>query len=73
MFSVTRFLDFFFFPASGVWLVGAECEVPGERSSGDGGTVSTSLMPGVGGIQLGRRTTESRTEDGDAYGGLSQD
>lgn len=43
----------FFFSASGVWLVGAECKVPREHSSGDGGTASTSLMPGVGGIQLG--------------------
>lgn len=30
-------------------------------------------MPGVGGIQLGRLTMESKAEDGDASGGLSQD
>lgn len=68
VFSVTCYLDFFF-SASGVWLVGSECKVPGECSSGDGGTASTSLMPGVGGIQLGRYTMESKTEDGDASGG----
>lgn len=70
--SVTCYLDFFF-SASGVWLVGSECKVPRECSSGDGGTASTSLMPGVGGIQLGRYTMESKTEDGDASGRLSQD
>lgn len=47
--------------------------VPGVPSSGDGGAAATSLMPGVGGIQPGRRTMESETEDGDASGGLSQD
>lgn len=74
MFSVTRYLDFIFFFLSlrslACW---SRVKVLGEHSSGDGGTASTSLMPGVGGIQLGRYTMESKTEDGDASGGLSQD
>lgn len=48
-------LFFFFssFSASGVWLVGNGVKSPGEDPRGDGGTASTSLMPGVGGIRLG--------------------
>lgn len=53
MFSVTRYLDFFFLSLRSLacW---SRVKVPGEGSSGDGGTASTSLMPGVGGIQLGK-------------------
>ena len=39
----------------------------------DGSAASTSLMSGVGGIQQGRRTMESKTEDADASRRLSQD
>lgn len=71
-FLVVFFLSFFLVSASGVWLVGAQCKVPRERS-GDGGTASTSLMPGVGGVQPGRNTVEGKSEAGDASAGLSQD
>lgn len=53
-FSVTHALYFFSLSASGVWLIGAECEASGEGSSGVGGTSTTSPVCSVGGIQPGR-------------------
>lgn len=69
---LTLFL-FYFFLSLRSWVRWSRVKVPEERSRGDGGTASTSLMPGVGGIQLGRHTMESQAEDGDASSGLSQD
>lgn len=50
-FSVTHTLYFSFLSASGVWLIGAECEASRGGSSGVGGTSTTSPVRSVGGIQ----------------------
>lgn len=62
-----------FFPSLRSWYSWSRVKLPKVHSFSDGSAASTSLMSGVGGIQQGRRTMESKTEDGDASSGLSQD
>lgn len=71
--SFSRSLFWLFFLSLRSWVSWSRVKVPKGCSSGDGATASTSLMPGVGGIHLGRDTMESKTEDGDASSRSSQD
>lgn len=62
-----------FFLSLRSWYSWSRVKLPKVHYFSDGSAASTSLMSGVGGIQQGRRTMESKTEDGDASCGLSQD
>lgn len=54
-------LSWLFFQPQEFGLLEQSVKSLGRSSSGVGGTASTSLMPGVGGIQRGRHTMESKT------------
>lgn len=55
------------------WFSRSTVRVPKVPCFSDGSAASTSLTSGVGGIRQGRRTMESKAEDGAASGGLSPD
>lgn len=60
-------------PSISSWFSWSRVKVPEVHCFSDGSAASTPLTSGVGGIQQGRRTMESKTEDGAASSRLSQD